>query len=257
MVRAVLVNANAILDLVRALHDLERVGHVHRPRDPRQVALKLGVAVDPVGGVLVLDGPRLRLVRDPAVALDDAERGGDAAGRAPAPPGTGRSRTDTAPCWVTIRAVEEGEVDAGRREVEQAEDVRRDHGGHGPRRHAEEILAGQRDEEDPQVHLQRIELRDGDVLPPRDGSRLGDDERSGSIANPGGRPHDRQHIRPVHGRAVPRLRPSRRHRAGRLERGQGFVVRSSDSAERTEPAAAGRLPRTSTTGISFAGVESD
>ena len=70
------------LDLVRALHDLERVGHVHRPRNPRQVALELGVAVDPVGRVLVLDGPRLGRVRDPAVALDDAERAGDAAGRA-------------------------------------------------------------------------------------------------------------------------------------------------------------------------------
>ena len=85
------------LDLVRALHDLERIGHVHRPRDPRQVALELGVAIDPVGGVLLLDGERFRRVRNPAVPLHDAERAGHPAGRAQVHPG--RKNCEMAMSW--------------------------------------------------------------------------------------------------------------------------------------------------------------
>src|SRR5262245_58857919 len=41
------------VDLVRALDDLNGVGHVHRTRDARQVALQLRIAVDPILSVLV------------------------------------------------------------------------------------------------------------------------------------------------------------------------------------------------------------
>src|SRR6185436_19854586 len=62
------------LDLVRALYDLEGVGHVHRARDARQVALELRVAIDPVLAVLLLDLRGVRRVRDLPVALHDADR---------------------------------------------------------------------------------------------------------------------------------------------------------------------------------------
>ena len=66
------------LDLVRALHDLKGVGHVHRARNAGQIALQLRIAVDPMVCVLLLDLRRLRLVRDRPVAFDDAHRSGHA-----------------------------------------------------------------------------------------------------------------------------------------------------------------------------------
>ncbi len=62
------------LNLVRALDDLKRVGHVHRARNARQIALELGIAIDPVLAVVLLHRGRFRLVRNLAVTLDDANR---------------------------------------------------------------------------------------------------------------------------------------------------------------------------------------
>ena len=59
---------------VRALHDLEGVGHVHRPRDPRQIALQFRIAVDPVLAVLLSHGSGFGLVRNLTVAFHDPDR---------------------------------------------------------------------------------------------------------------------------------------------------------------------------------------
>src|SRR5262249_27729816 len=70
------------LDLVRALNDLKRIGHVHRARDARQVAFELRVAIDPVFAIFLLYRRGFGLVRNVAVALDDTDRAWHAAGRA-------------------------------------------------------------------------------------------------------------------------------------------------------------------------------
>ena len=67
-------------------------------------------------------------------------------------------------------------VDAGRLEVDEAEEPRRGHRGEGHRRHPEEDLAGEGGEEDPHVHVRREELRDGDVPRPRQVARAGGDQ---------------------------------------------------------------------------------
>src|SRR5579872_3825922 len=59
------------LDLVRALHDLERIRHVHRPGDAWHVTTNLRIAVQPVLTVLLLFGGRLRFVRN-YIAVDNA-----------------------------------------------------------------------------------------------------------------------------------------------------------------------------------------
>ena len=70
------------VDLVRALDDLEGIGHVHGARDARQVALEFGIPVDPVFPVLLLDRERLRRVRNPPLTTNDPHRAGNT-GRRP------------------------------------------------------------------------------------------------------------------------------------------------------------------------------
>ena len=67
--------------IVLALEDLERIGHVGRPRHAGQVALDLGIEREPVLLVLLLLLQRFGLVRN-RVAVDDAEPGGYRADRA-------------------------------------------------------------------------------------------------------------------------------------------------------------------------------
>ena len=67
-------------------------------------------------------------------------------------------------------------VDAGRLEVDEAEEPRRGDRGEGHRRDPEEDLAGEGGEEDPHVHVRREELRDGDVPRPRQVARAGGDQ---------------------------------------------------------------------------------
>jgi hypothetical protein len=64
--------------LVRTLSDLERIGHVHRARNARQVTFQFRIAVNPVIGVLLLDRQRFGCVRDLTVALHDTKRSGHA-----------------------------------------------------------------------------------------------------------------------------------------------------------------------------------
>src|SRR5207344_1178714 len=70
------------LNLARALRDFERIRQVHRPRDAGEIALELGIAIDPMLDVLVLRRQGFWLVRDLTVVLNDAERSGDAGSRA-------------------------------------------------------------------------------------------------------------------------------------------------------------------------------
>ena len=70
------------LDLVRALDDLKRIGHVHRARNSGQITLQLGVAIDPVFAVLLFDLRGFDCVGNLAVAGDDPDRSGNAAGGA-------------------------------------------------------------------------------------------------------------------------------------------------------------------------------
>ena len=59
-------------DVLGALDDLEGIGHVHRPRDARQVAFDLRVELHPVGEVFLLFRQRLRFIRD-GPAFDDPQ----------------------------------------------------------------------------------------------------------------------------------------------------------------------------------------
>ena len=62
------------LNLLAALNDLKRVRHVHRAWSAWQVALELGIAVDPVLAVFLPHRRGFRLVRNLAIALHHAER---------------------------------------------------------------------------------------------------------------------------------------------------------------------------------------
>src|SRR5207249_11995744 len=57
------------LNLVRTLHNLEGVGHVHGAWNARQIALQLRVPVNPVLRVLFFDRRRFGCVRDLTIAL--------------------------------------------------------------------------------------------------------------------------------------------------------------------------------------------
>src|SRR5262245_53291518 len=61
-----------------------------RARSPGQVTLQLGIAVDPVIGVLVLSGERLRLVGYLSITLHNAGRCWNARGRSKRDEGSGR-----------------------------------------------------------------------------------------------------------------------------------------------------------------------
>ena len=63
------------------LEDLKRIRHVGRARHAGQVALDFGIGGQPVLGVLLLPGQRLRLVGN-LIPLDDAQPARDAERRA-------------------------------------------------------------------------------------------------------------------------------------------------------------------------------
>ena len=81
IVRVVPANSYAMRILFGALKNLKRIRHVRRARHAGHEALDLGIALQPVLGVLLLLRERPRLVGD-LVALDDAFSGGNAAHRA-------------------------------------------------------------------------------------------------------------------------------------------------------------------------------
>src|SRR5438034_5605657 len=68
------------LNLVRSLHNLEGVGHVHGAWNARQIALQLRVPVNPVLRVLFFDRRRFGCVRDLTIALHHTDRSRNAAG---------------------------------------------------------------------------------------------------------------------------------------------------------------------------------
>ena len=74
-----------------------------------------------------------------------------------------------------IRVVKE--IDAGGGEIEETEHVGDHDRGHRHRRHAEEILPGQRDEKQRQVDVRGEELGGCDVLPPGEVARAGENQR--------------------------------------------------------------------------------
>src|SRR5712691_10472930 len=57
------------VNLVRAVCDLDRIGHVHPARRSWQITLQLRTAIDPVCGILLFDLQRFGRVWDPAIAL--------------------------------------------------------------------------------------------------------------------------------------------------------------------------------------------
>ncbi len=69
------------------------------------------------------------------------------------------------------------EVDTRSCVVHEPEQIRRDHGRHRHRRHPEEGLAGQADEEQHQIHVRRIELRARDLRSPREPARSRENQR--------------------------------------------------------------------------------
>src|SRR4029079_2643763 len=71
-------------DVAVALHDLERIRHVRRARNPRHVALGLGIRLRPALTILFALSERLGLVRNRA-ALDDALTRGARGDRAELP----------------------------------------------------------------------------------------------------------------------------------------------------------------------------
>ena len=62
-------------------------------------------------------------------------------------------------------------VRAGQGEIRDSPRIRRHDRSHRHRRHAEQELARKRDEEQEKIHVRRIELRDGNILAPRDLTR--------------------------------------------------------------------------------------
>src|SRR6266516_3461099 len=68
------------LNLVRTLHNLEWVGHIHGARNARQITLQLRVPVNPVLSVLFLDRRRFGCVGNLTIALHHTDRSGNTAG---------------------------------------------------------------------------------------------------------------------------------------------------------------------------------